>query len=316
MSIKWRIISKVFEFVIKLTIRPKGNSMKSVFTDCYELDEKCYAKYGLTQDILMEHAAAGMANHIRSKFTPLASVLIVAGQGNNGADGIVLARQLSGDYDVKLYVPFGVRSAMAKVQLDRAVKLGIQCVDEVAKTDVLVDALYGAGLNRDLDAKTKHILQQCNTSKAYKIACDLPTGIGSKGAQKDTFYADVTCSMGARTQALYLDCNKDYVGEVLCIDLGIHSQYYEDRCDTQLLEASDIRLPFRDTKDSHKGTYGHAAIFCGEKEGAGVIAGMAATRLGAGLATLVVHGKVMTPPYLMQATVVPSNATAMAIALG
>ena len=67
---------------------------------------------------------------------------------------------------------------------------------------------------------------------------------------------------------------------------------------------------------AHKGTFGHAAIFTGEKEGAGIIAGMAATRFGAGLTTLVVHERVAIPPYLMHATTVPANTTAMAIGMG
>ena len=95
--------------------------MQKVFENCYALDNKCYEQYGLTEDILMEHAASGIANYIRKHFRQGTSVFIAAGVGNNGADGIVLARQLHGDYDVKLYVPFEVRSVMAKLQLERII---------------------------------------------------------------------------------------------------------------------------------------------------------------------------------------------------
>ena len=103
--------------------------MQKVFQDCYALDKKCYEEYGLTEDILMEHAASGIANYIRHHFMKEASVLIVAGKGNNGADGIALARQLHGDYEVRLCVPFGVKSEMAQLQLTRAERLGIKATE-------------------------------------------------------------------------------------------------------------------------------------------------------------------------------------------
>jgi len=155
--------------------------MQKVFENCYALDKRCYESYGLSEDILMEHAAAGMANYIRKHFPQGTSVLIAAGTGNNGADGIALARQLHGDYDVKLYVPFTLHSAMAKVQFERATFLGVKVVDHISQADVVVDALFGAGLNRNIDENTEHLLHQLNAIKAHKIACDIPTGVGEKG---------------------------------------------------------------------------------------------------------------------------------------
>ena len=81
-------------------------------------------------------------------------------------------------------------------------------------------------------------------------------------------------------------------------------------------KARSIGPDIRQKQNSHKGSFGHAAVFCGEKEGAGIISGMAATHFGAGLTTLVVHEKVSPPPYLMHSTVVPDNATALAIGMG
>ena len=290
--------------------------MQKVFKSCAVLDKRCYEAYGLTEDILMEHAAAGLASTIRTKLPAGASVLIVAGQGNNGADGIVLARQLHGDYEVKLYLPFPLKSEMAKLQLERTSRLGVKTVEVLEDADVIVDALYGAGLNRALDDNTKHILDQLNAFTGYKIACDVPTGVNDNGRMSGAFVADVTVTMGARTEALYLDENKDVVGQVICVDLGVSSKYYEDDTQTFLLEECDLVLPTRTKQNSHKGSFGHAAIFCGEKEGAGIIAGDASTHFGAGLTTLVVHEKISPPAYLMHATVVPENATALAIGMG
>ena len=291
-------------------------SMQKVFEECYALDKKCYEEYGLTEDILMEHAASGMANYIRGKFKAGSSVLIVSGKGNNGADGIVLARQLHGDYDITLSIPFGVKSDMACLQLERATRLGIKLLDELMEADVIVDALFGAGLNKALNEETVHIIQQMNSFKGHKIACDVPTGVSTKGLMPVAFMADVTFTMGARKEALYLDDNKDAVGEINCVDLGVSASYYEGVSQTYVLEAEDLKLPSRERQNSHKGSFGHAAVFCGEKEGAGVIAGMAATQFGAGLTTLVVHEKVSPPPYLMHSTVVPNNTTALAIGMG
>ena len=122
--------------------------------------------------------------------------------------------------------------------------------------------------------------------------------------------------MGARTEALYLDENKDAVGKIECIDLGVSSMFYEGESTTYLLESSDLVLPSRTKQNSHKGSFGHAAVFCGEKEGAGIIAGMASASFGAGLTTLVVHERISPPAYLMHSTVVPDNTTALAIGMG
>jgi hydroxyethylthiazole kinase-like uncharacterized protein yjeF len=241
----------------------------------------------------------------------------VAGTGNNGADGIALGRQLHGDYEVKLYIPFSLHSDMAKVQFERAKLLGVKTVDEVSQADVVVDALFGAGLNRNLDEDTEYLLHQINALKAHKIACDIPTGVGEKGTLMPmAFHADVTLTMGAYKEALFLDVCKDVVGEVLRIHLGVSSLFYEGESQTCLLERADLKLPSRTEQSTHKGSFGHAAVFCGEKEGAGIISGMAAATFGAGLTTLVVHEKITPPPYLMHSTVVPDNASAMAIGMG
>ena len=291
--------------------------MQKVFENCYDLDKRCYESYGLSEDILMEHAAAGMANYLRKHFPKGTSVLIAAGMGNNGADGIALARQLHGDYEIKLYIPFTLHSAMAKVQFERATFLGVKTVDQISQADVVVDALFGAGLNRNIDENTEHLLHQLNAIKAHKIACDIPTGVGEKGTLMPmAFHADVTLTMGAYKEALFLDACKDVVGEVLRVDLGVSALFYEGESQTYLLEKSDLKLPSRTEQSTHKGSFGHAAVFCGEKEGAGIISGMAAATFGAGLTTLVVHEKITPPAYLMHSTVVPDNASAMAIGMG
>jgi len=291
--------------------------MQKVFQSCYDLDKRCYEQYGLSEDILMENAARGMAEYIKAHFKEGSSVLIVAGVGNNGADGIVLARQLYGSYDVKLVTPFGVKSEMAKLQLTCAEAVGINVEKELSASDVIVDAILGAGLNRELDKATQYILHQLHVLKGYKIACDVPTGVGEHGTLMPmAFQADTTITMGAHKEALYLDEAKDSIGDILRVDLGVSSKNYEHESHTFVLEEHDLKLPTRNKQNSHKGNFGHAAVFCGEKEGAGIIAGMASASFGAGLTTLVVHEKVSPPVYLMHSTVVPDNASALAIGMG
>ncbi len=291
--------------------------MQRLFQSCYEMDRRCYEAYGLSEDILMEHAARGMAEAIRERFEKGASVFIACGPGNNGGDGLVLARQLHGDYHVSVFLPMGAKSPMAKLQLERALKIGITPCEEVEDADVVVDALFGAGLNRELDDTTQKLLHKLNALKGFKLACDVPTGVGSDGRLMPfAFEAELTVTMGALKEALYLDAAKDAVGEILCVDLGVAREKYEMPSRAFVLEADDLRLPSRRKADAHKGTFGHAALLCGEKEGAGIIAATAASRFGAGLTTLVVHEKVSPPPFLMHATDVPHTATAMAVGMG
>ncbi len=291
--------------------------MQKVFTECNTLDRRCYEKYGLSEDILMEHAARGMADLIRDRFPDGGSVLIVCGMGNNGGDGMVLGRQLYGAYEVSLYVPFGAKSSMAKIQLERAQKAGVPLVDEICEADVVVDALFGSGLNRMLDERTQTLLHRLNALSGFKLACDIPTGVGSDGRLMPlAFEADVTVTMGAFKESLYLDESKDAIGEIRCVDLGVSRTMYEMPSDTFVLESSDLHLPTRTASSTHKGSFGHTAVFCGEKEGAGIIAATAASRFGVGLTTLVVHEQLSPPPFLMHATVVPSNASALAIGMG
>ena len=130
------------------------------------------------------------------------------------------------------------------------------------------------------------------------------------------FMADVTLTMGAHKEALYLDANKDAVGDIKCVDLGVSASLYEGQSQVCVLEENDMKLPSRTRQNSHKGNFGHAAVLCGEKEGAGIISGMASASFGAGLTTLVVHEKITPPPYLMHSNVVPDNASALAIGMG
>jgi len=293
--------------------------MQPLYKSCYPLDQRCYEEYALTEDILMEHASMGMANYIRENFKKDSSVLIVCGVGNNGADGIVLARLLQNSYDVKIYLPFGIRSVMAKIQLERVQTLDIEFVDEGEEADVIVDAIFGAGLSRELDEKTRKLIVKLEKLKGFKIACDVPTGIDIAGNPLPmALFCDVTITMGALKESLYSDMAKDYVGEIICVDLGLsHVKYTEGfETDIFLLEESDIKLPTRTRANTHKGNFGHLAVIAGEKEGASVMAGLSALRFGAGLVSLIGEVESSLPIELMQDIELPYNTTAIAFGMG
>jgi len=293
--------------------------MQPLYKSCYPLDHRCYEEYNLTEDILMEHAAMGMADYIKEHFPKKSSVLIVCGVGNNGADGIVLARLLQGSYDVKLYLPFGVRSVMAEVQLERVQFLDVEFVRDLEEADVIVDAIFGAGLSRPLDERTRRLIVEMEALNGFKIACDVPTGIDVDGNPLPmALFCDVTMTMGALKECLYSDMAKEYVGEVIRVDLGLsHEKYTQGfKSDIALLEELDMQLPIRNRANTHKGTFGHLAVVVGEKEGAGIISGLSALRFGAGLVTMVGEPTTPLPLALMQDIVPPYNATAIAFGMG
>ncbi len=87
--------------------------MQKLFDEVGSLDKRCYEEFGLSEDILMEHAAMGMASYVRENFAKNSKVTLVCGSGNNGADGISCARLLHGDFDVSIYEAKKPKSQMA-----------------------------------------------------------------------------------------------------------------------------------------------------------------------------------------------------------
>jgi len=291
--------------------------MQNLFEEVGTLDTRCYDDYGLSEEVLMEHAAEAMAQQVRQRFEDGSRVAVVCGPGNNGADGIALGRLLHGQYDVTLILPFGARSAMAVLQLERAVRLGIRTQERLPETDVLVDALFGSGLARPLDAMTLALIGDMNALKAYKLACDVPTGLRLDGrCEAAVFEAALTVTMGALKRGMFSDAAKNVVGEIVVADLGLDRTFYESQSNWKLLERSDLVLPLREKADVHKGSFGHLGVVCGEKSGAAVIAGRAALRFGAGLVTLLSNEEVAIPYELMQSHLRPETVNAVAIGMG
>ena len=227
--------------------------MQKIFDEVNTLDKRCYEQYGLSEDILMEHAASSMLTFIEKRFKENSNILIVCGAGNNGADGITLARLLQGKYKVKLYLPYGIKSPMANIQINRANLLGVSIVKNYTLSSnyysLIVDCLFGSGLSRELDSKSIKIIKQLNKIKAYKLACDIPSGINNNGQLSPIcFDADTTITMGALKKSLFTDYVKQYVGKIKVANLGIQREIYESDSNYFLLDKKDLNLPIRDNK--------------------------------------------------------------------
>jgi hydroxyethylthiazole kinase-like uncharacterized protein yjeF len=295
--------------------------MEKVFDEVNSLDKRCYDEYGLSEDILMEHAANSMAQFISESFDSPASILIACGAGNNGADGIALGRLLHAKFHITLYVPFGSKSPMGELQTLRAKKIGLNIINnfplQTNQYDIVVDALFGTGISRELDEKTITIIEELNKISAYKIACDIPSGINTNGdVEQSAFKAHTTVTMGALKKSLTTDTAKDYVGEVIVADLGVQRELYEGDTNCYLLEESDLKLPLRDKKTTHKGTFGHLGVIVGQKHGAGMLCAEAGFAFGAGLVSVIDHQSLNPPYHIMQSHKLPKNTTAIALGMG
>jgi len=294
--------------------------VQKVYHEVNQLDRHCYEAFGLTEDILMENAARAISDAIVQNFAKNKNLLIVSGVGNNGADGIVVARHLHGDFNVSLCLPFGAKSPMCMLQLQRAKLLGLTVVEKIEDNyDIVVDALFGTGLNKPLDNRALEVIEQMNALSGFKIACDIASGIDSEGeVERVAFEAHKTITMGALKKSLFSDKAKEYVGDIEVAHLGVARGFYE-AYDTSifLLEKSDIRLPHRRKANKHKGNYGHVHVIVGEQEGAGIMAAMSAFRFGSGLVSVVSSIKPANLPlYLMHSHSIGSHCSALALGMG
>ena len=290
--------------------------MKAAFKEVYSFDKKCYEEYKLTEDILMEHAAYSMALEIYKRVPKSSIINIFAGPGNNGADGVTLARILLGDYHVNLYMPLKAKSQMCKLQLERYEAIGGVVESEYKNCDCLVDAIFGSGLKRDLSDEIVSIINKMNHINAFKLSCDIPTGIDDNGNLRPiAFKADITVTMGAEKISLYSDSAKDCVGEIIKADLGVSFTKYIHKCCYFILESDDLITPVRGKQNTHKRSYGHLGVLVGDKPGAGILAATAAFNYGCGLVSVVSREKIEVPYEIMQTGKI-ENFSALAFGMG
>lgn len=309
--------------------------MQKVFADTRALDESARKKYSITEAVMMENAAAALENNVFSFLDDCSAskplVLIAAGTGNNGGDGYALARRLCGrtlsdgrKIDVKIFAPKPPKTEIAVFQKESALKTGVTFVDtlENKNADVLVDCYLGSGFSGKLTHDAEMHIKSLNRIQAFKIACDVPSGLS---AESDIFFvADKTVTMGALKPQLFCENGKDSTGTIVCADLGISRESFESsdpalKPEAYLLEKNDLCLPHRKKNNVNKGTFGHLAVFGGDKHGAAVIASKAAFTFGCGLVTIVGaagNGGFGISEDILYSNSVPSKVTAVAAGMG
>ncbi|MUU27113.1 NAD(P)H-hydrate dehydratase [Helicobacter pylori] len=264
--------------------------MLSVYEKGNALDKRALEEWLLSEDILMENAAMALERAVLQNASLGTKVIILCGSGDNGGDGYALARRLTGRFRVLVFEMKLAKSPMCQLQKERAKKVGV-----VIKTwednhkdlecDVLIDCVVGSAFKGELEPFLD--FESLSQKARFKIACDIPSGIDSKGrVDKRAFKADTTISMGAIKSCLLSDKAKDYIGELKVGHLGVFNQIYEIPTDTFLLEKSDLKLPLRDRKNAHKGDYGHAHVLLGKHSGAGLLSALSALSFGSGVVSV------------------------------
>ncbi|WP_120882211.1 NAD(P)H-hydrate dehydratase [Helicobacter pylori] len=264
--------------------------MLSVYEKVNALDKRAIEEWFLSEDILMENAAMALERAVLQNASLGAKVIILCGSGDNGGDGYALARRLVGRFKTLVFEMKLAKSPMCQLQKERAKKVGVvikiwEEKNEDLECDVLIDCVVGSAFKGELEPFLD--FESLSQKARFKIACDIPSGIDSKGrVDKRAFKADMTISMGAIKSCLLSDRAKDYIGELKVGHLGVFNQIYEIPTETFLLEKSDLKLPLRDKKNAHKGDYGHAHVLLGKHSGAGLLSALSALSFGSGVVSV------------------------------
>jgi NAD(P)H-hydrate epimerase len=270
------------------------------------IDRRAIREFGIPGAVLMENAAAAILAEMERFLDGLSGVKvgIVCGKGNNGGDGLALARRLrirGVPVRVALLAPYSAVSGEAKVNLAVLRKMDVEVVPNAASrsladilewSDVLVDAMLGVGLSAPLKGAYAQAAMMLNISGRPVVAVDIPTGINADtGAVMGTAVrADLTVTMALPKRGLVLHPGASYAGQVRVADIGIPAEVIDkEQIEASLLDRGFVWGAFRKREsDTHKGDYGHLMVIAGSlgKAGAAVMTGKAALRSGAGLVSI------------------------------
>lgn len=277
-------------------------------TEMQELDRRTIEEVGVPSTVLMENAGRGTYQVLRREFPELSGpVAVLAGRGNNGGDGLVVARYLANDgFPVSVFLlasrdqvrgdPLVNLKILEAMGLEAEEVLGEDQLSAVghrlSRAGLVVDALLGTGLNYPVRGLLAQLIDRVNQVRTPVLAVDIPSGLSA-----DTgvplglaVEADVTVTYGFAKLGQILPPGRDYVGRLWLVDISIPPALSQG-IQTELAEASEMRLllpprPF----GSHKGTFGHLVVIAGGegKTGAAAMTAEAGLRSGAGLVTAAV----------------------------
>jgi hydroxyethylthiazole kinase-like uncharacterized protein yjeF len=243
-----------------------------------EADRRTIAA-GTPGEVLMERAGTRVVEVLEREFAPLAAqrVVIFCGTGNNGGDGLVVARLLE--------------SRVATLQI-------IQSRDQRERSDpqatIVVDALLGTGFSGEVRTPYAELIRSINEDfpHAKIVAVDIPSALQVR--------ADITVTFAAPKVELVIGPGAEKVGKMIVADIGIPPEFLQS--DLHLSEVHDFAPLLKPRKrDSNKGMYGHVLVIGGApgKSGAAAMAGLAALRAGAGLVSVACADSSKLVPELM-----------------
>ncbi|MEJ1222296.1 NAD(P)H-hydrate dehydratase [Sediminicola sp. 1XM1-17] len=270
----------------------------------YEADKNTIANQRITSDELMERAATQLFNwlHLRLQGAPV-KIHLFCGIGNNGGDGLVLARLLQEHgYLIHVHVVSYSerRSHDFLLNLDRLKERKIwpgfmgpkDALPQINKEDIVVDAIFGIGLNRTPEPWVIKIIQHLNSSGAFVLSVDVPSGLFVDKAPENKnsiVRANHVLSFQAPKLVFLLPETGIYSNQWEVLDIGLDKDYLDAVDNEYELIGKNEILPWYMPREkfSHKGTYGHSLIIGGSygKIGAVILAADACLNTGSGLVT-------------------------------
>lgn len=258
-----------------------------------QCDSNTIQHYGVPSLVLMERAALGVVEEIEKQVDVGGNILVVCGTGNNGGDGFAIGRILAQRGYAVTFVLAGNKERVSeetKQQIKICLAYGANILDAIPdkKYDVVVDAVFGIGVNREIQGNYYEIIQQMNQQKAWKVAVDIPSGIHTDTGEVMgiAFKADMTVTFAFEKIGIMIYPGAAYAGTVVVKDIGIGKEsFLEEKVMAYCLEKSDIYSVPKRLDYSNKGTYGKVLVAAGHKNmaGAAFFSGKAAYATGAGL---------------------------------
>lgn len=250
---------------------------------------------------LMERACRAFVVWFTERFNAGNKIGVVCGTGNNGGDGLGIARMLrEWGYPVKVWVVRGTAGASEDFNTNLERLASLAEVVEVGKAGdpialeschILIDGIFGSGLSRPPEGVFAYAIDRINKADAIRVAIDIPSGLmADSHSSGKIVHADFTVTFQLPKLALYLPGNYPYAGEWEAVDIGLKREYLKD------IKASFYQMQRKDFKRvrkkrstfGHKGDYGRAVLISGSygKMGAAVLSSRAALRSGVGLLTV------------------------------
>ncbi len=244
---------------------------------------------------LMERASREFALWIMQRFPPKAhSIYLVCGVGNNGGDGLAVARLLqSFDYDITVIYCLTSHVCSEDNQINHQRLDNIPIVElaenapfpDVEEDSLLIDALFGVGLNRPITGYWGDWINHLNQQSCIRVAIDIPSGLfADKSSEGNIWKADFTVSFQTPKLAFFFVENQEFIGEWEVLSIGLSPEFYVETPFYTIDKSVGQRLKKR-KKHDHKGTFGHALMVAGSygKMGAAILATKAVLCSGAGL---------------------------------